>query len=398
MACSILIDSVTLGSGGVVTIQGRLMNLTHCGLALPVTLNCGGATFSGAATTTPGPGYFTWVAYLQTSGCSCDTSVFVTVTNLCPGEECETTYSGPLCCCPTVGTNIQYGVCNSNNNTQLVTFDTSIYINNNCTIQIRRDFGNGVLGAIQAFTGPGNFNYSESHSYATPATYISVVNAIPPTVNCPAINATNVSVLCDAGCYGSSFLAGFCRALAWLFLFSTTAGLTTGLAGCFPVALSLGFLAVGVLTLAIYMFLQCQRCVCDFILNLWGKVFLATGFASLMFIPAGCVLTGVPALINSLIFFTLGFVVLSIWYINNRNICPLNRCDFWCSISGPLNFQSATYIALAVMIALFAILPSLILGFGLAALITTLFISIIAWPSVGPLGTPPCNGSSPTCQ
>lgn len=406
MACSILIDSVTLGSAGIVTVQGRLMNPTHCGSGLPVTLNCGGATFSGTAITTPAPGQYTWVAYIETTGCSCGTStVFVSVANTCPGEECETTFSGPLCCCPTVGTTFQYGICNTGNNTQVVTFNTSVYINNNCTIHLRRDFGDGTLGTIHSFTGPGNFNYPESHPYATPATYTSVLNVIPPSINCPAIDTTNVSVLCDSACYGGSFWAGFCRFLAWLFLTSTTVGITMLLAQlCYTSTIGLSMVLLGYIALIFFLLLRCDRCVCDPRLKYLGTILMAIGFTNLMFVlppvPPIVPCTTWPffvSLIISVVFLFGGWAILHyLWFKNNKEICPLNQCDFWCTLAGIVNPQSVAAVAASSIIVMLAINFTLVSNAGFALLILSIFVGYVAL--FGPLSNLPCRNNTPTCH
>src|SRR2546421_648896 len=96
------------------------------------------------------------------------------------------------------------------------------------------------------------------------------------------------------------------------------------------------------------------------------------------------------------IFGVAGFAILSVWYINNKHICPLIMCDFWCAIAGMANITSATGIAIIAIILINLLsLGALSVGMGIAISAVIGFASMVA---IGPLHNPPCNTNTPTCQ
>lgn len=392
MPCGLTITSTALDQNtGNVFVQGFLTLFTPCGgsPSVSVTINCGGNSYTGtAALTAITSSQFSWTAIIPTT-CPCDVPITVVATNSCPNYTCTANFSGTLCCCPAVSTGVTYGSCT--NGFQLVTFDTYIYISGTCTFSFRRDFGDGFFGPVQTFTGPGNFYYQDQHNYAAPGSYTATVDVLPPPISCPAVSTSAVTVSCTGGCYTSPLVAAVCLFLEWLFLFSMTFGLIVGFSQpCVPLVVGAISFGVALLTLFIYLLLQCQLCVCGFFLKWWGQIFIATGFANFMFVLPSCpAITLFPAFINSMILLSLGFIILYIWYIQNKQTCPLIKCDFWCAVSGIQNIRSATNIALIVIFVMLALNPLLIAGVGVAFAIILAF-ALYIW-LYGPISQPPCQ-------
>lgn len=402
MSCTITITGATLNpSTGNITVQGNFTTTTPCG-ALPtisITVQCGPNTFTGSGNQLPGTTL--WQGTFP-APCSCDGQTTIGVVASCPGPppfSCTATLTiNNLCCCPQINTQVTLGSCTGNN--QLATFFTSVVNNTACTFTVRRNFGNGFFGNVYTINPYSSQNLPpEQSSYPAPATYTSTVDVLspPPLSACSGLNPLTFSVSCGS-CYSTPLIGSICRFLEWLFLFSMTAGLSIGFSQpCIPIAVAAAFLGTGILTLAIYLLLQCQKCVCDFFLKYWGIILIATGFVNIMFIPPGCAaMTGFVAFTNTIILLTLGFTVLWLWYNNNKLTCPLIICDFWCAVSGILNTRSATNIAILVTFLIWGLtFPLLSAGFGLALFIIVSF-AVFIWTS-GPLSNPPCM-HTPTCK
>lgn len=408
MACALTINSVVLDqTTGNIIVQGNLQIFTACGgqPAVTVAVTCGGNTYNGtAALTAITNTFYSYTATIPTT-CQCNDSVTVVVTNTCPNYTCTQTFSGNLCCCPKVITTKDYGLCS--NNSQLVTFTTNITITGVCTLNFRRNFGDGFFGAVQTFTGPGSYSYVESHNYSAPGTYTSVVDVIAPPINCPAIDSTNVIVACTAGCYTNLFLATFCRFLEWLYILSASLAITMALtvALCFTTATILTFAGLALFAFLLIYILQCNKCVCKFFLKTTAQIFIVVGILMFMFWPpttivppnVNCYLTPPAALGWALLFLGFGIAQLYAWYLVHKNSCPLTICDFWCNLGGVANLKSCTNIAFIGIFILSALLgfanPT---GIGVSIIVGIL----IAWATNSQLlaNAPLCNNTNQYCQ
>jgi len=301
-----------------------------------------------------------------------------------------------LCCCPQILTDVVHGSCTANK--QLVTFFATVTNSTACTFTIRRAYGDGNVGNV--FTvGPHSILTlpPEQHYYPAPATYTSTIEILspPPLSACAGLDPKTISASCGS-CYSQPWIAGLCRFFEFAFLFSMTAALSVGLSQpCIPISVGGILLAAAFVALAVYLFLQCQYCTCDFLVRDWGVILIAAGLVNIMFIPSGCATTtGPAAAINSIVLLTLGVVVLWLWYGQHKLTCPLLICDFWCAAGGALNILSATSIALTVAIVLTASFPILYpnVGWALAAAVAVI---IFVWNV--PLSNSPCQ-QTPTCK
>ncbi len=411
MSCTMTITGATLNPAtGVMTVQGTLTFTQPCGAASPnisIRVRCGptGILYTGSGTWDSNT--TTWLATVQGVQCSCDSHVLVDAVASCPGVPPATVFScgaptltiNNLCCCPQINTQFVTGSCTGNY--QLVTFNTSYVNNTACAFTVRRAFGDGLFGNVFPIPAYSSGNLpSESHSFASPASYTSTVDVLAPAPlsACIGLNPVPFVISCTGGCYSSNLVATLCRFLEWLFMFSFTLGLAIGMSQpCVPLAAAAVAAGAGFLALAAFLLLQCNKCTCDFWLRDWGEILIAVGFVSLMFTPPGCsAIKGFPAFINTIIFLSLGFVILWAWYNNNKQTCPLTICDFWCAVSGIQNIRSATNLALVVAIVLWSMtLGALTAGLGVVLLVILVF-ALYIWNN-GPLSKPPCK-HNPTCQ
>ena len=404
MSCAITITAVSLNSStGDITVQGSFSTTQSCATpAISIKVTCGSNSYGGSGSVISGS--TVWQGTFP-AGCSCDSPVLITVVAHCPGVppvspfSCSASFTtNNLCCCPQINTQVSLGACTGNN--QIATFYTSIVNNTACTFTIRRAFGDGFFGNVFTILPYTSQNLTpELHTFAGPASYTSTVDVLspPPLAACAGLDPVAFSISCT-GCYSSPLIAALCRFLEWLFLFSIAAGLSIGFSQpCLPLAATAAFVAAGFLALFIYLLLQCNKCVCDFWLKYWGQILVSVGFVNLMFIPPGCsAITGFAAFINALIFLTLGFAILLLWYNNNKTTCPLTICDLWCAICGIQNIRSATNIAILIIILIWALtFPALSAGLGVALLVIFVF-ALFIWNN-GPLSQPPCQ-HTPTCQ
>ncbi|HVA98501.1 MAG TPA: hypothetical protein VNG53_06370 [Bacteroidia bacterium] len=403
MACTITVTSAVVNGGNLI-VAGNFSATPSCTgtLTISVTITCLDA--GGTVTCTGSGAVLLGTTLWQGSvpcACICGANnVTITATATCTSPSFTCT-SVPLtlttlCCCPSSTTAIIYGSCS--NNAQLVTFNTIVSIPDACTFTFRRNFGDGNFGGNNTFTGPGTFNYPvEQHNYNAPNTYTSSLDVLPPPYGCGTIETINVSVSC-AGCFSSVSLAALCRFLEFLFLLSMTLALGIGYSQpCISLGVAAVWFGIGLLALVVYLLLQCNKCVCDFFLKYFGEIFIAVGFVNLMYIPMQCnAVFGFPAFINALIFFTLGFLILYLWYNNNKLTCPLLICDFWCAAGGTLNMTSATNIAIfaTILIDIFSV-GALTAGLVVALLVITAFA---AWVAMFPLSNLPCKKNTSTCQ
>lgn len=400
MACALTINSVVIDPAGNIIVQGNLQIFTACGgqPKVTMTVTCGGNTYNGtAALTAITNTFYSYTATIPTS-CLCNDAVTVVVTNTCPNYTCTQTFSGTLCCCPKANTTVNYGLCS--NNTQLVTFNTTVSITGMCTLNFRRNFGDGFFGPIHTFTGPGIFNFTDTHNYSSPGTYTSVLDVIAPPINCPAIESTNVSVSCTAGCYTNIFVASFCRFLEWLYILSASIAITMAmtLPLCFTTGTILTFTGIAVLAFALIYILQCNKCVCKFFLKTTAQIFIVVGILMFMFWPPttpvppnfNCYLTPPAALGWALLFLGFGISQLFAWYLVNKPLCPLNICDFWCNLGGFANLKSCTNIAFVAIFILAAFL-----GFANP---TGIGVSIIVGILIAGLTNSQLNANAPLCN
>ena len=405
MACTITISSVVVNGGNVI-VTGDFFAPSHCQGTLTILVKVSCTDTNGNQISCGANGSLITNAVWSASvpcDCICGTNnVTITASASCnnPAFTCSTTTPftlSNLCCCPSATTAFALGLCSGN--TQLVNFTTVVFIPDACTFTFRRNFGDGTYGSNQTFSGPGTiYSYPvEPHNYAAPGNFTSDLEVLSPPYGCGTIDSVSVSVAC-AGCYSSANLAALCRFLEWLVLLSLTLALGIGFSSpCVSLGAAAIWFGTGLLALFVYLILQCQKCICDFFLKTWGRVFIAVAFVNIMFTWPGCAaVTLWAAISNALIFFTLGFAVLSVWYIFNKQICPLIMCDYWCAIAGMANITSATGIAIIAII-LMNILSGFVLsiGMGIALSAVIAFASMVA---IGPLHNSPCNTNTPTCQ
>lgn len=402
MSCTVTVEGATVNPAtGKMTVGGTINFVgPSCGGSPTVQgkVYCGSRSFEinvlGSQTA--------WEATLPVD-CNCDLPLSVQVVVRCPGPppfSCSSTFFTiqNLCCCPQINTHVTPGSCTGTN--QLVTFSTSVVNNTACPFSVRRNFGDGFFGSVFPIA-PYTTQYlpDEPHNYAAPSSYTSFIDILspPPLSACAGLEPIDVDVSCG-NCHSKPFVASLCRFLEALFLFSMTASLSIGLAQpCVSLTVAAMFIAVAFLSIFFYVILQCQKCTCDFILNYWGVILIATGFVNVMYIPPGCAaITGFAAFINSIMLLTLGFIVLWLWYRNNRLTCPLLICDFWCSVSGIFSQRSATNIAIFVMFLVVGLTSgALASGFGVALVVVASF-AVFIW-TYGPLSHLPCK-HTPTCQ
>jgi hypothetical protein len=388
MACSITIISVVLDPvTGYIWVRGGLGGCDS--KKIDITITCGLNTYTD---TVPHLSEH-WTAIIPASACGCGQPV--TVVAACSGNPtCSTSFTtNTLCCCPQVSTEVVYGSCTGNN--ELVTFNTFVYINTPCTFTFSRNFGDGTSGTQHTLTGVGSFNLPpEPHSYAQ-GTYTSTFEVLSP-VGCAVPDAVTVVAQC-AQCHTKKFFAFLCRILESAFLLSASVGLALSVVTpCGSTTITLSFIGAAVLSLALFLLLRCNKCVCDPLQKFSGQIALIIGIILCMFIiPLPCAaLSWGLALMVSLFFMVFGFLYLSTWYNQNKTTCPLLICDLWCAVGGLLNTNACTNLAIIGAWIVWAIT-----GATLTALGISLFVAvIIGFIANGPLTTSPCKNSNAICR
>ena len=409
MACTLTVTSTMLDTAtGNLTVIGTV-NISggSCqGDLVDIKVICGMNTFGGQGTIhlfTPNIG--SWQGVISGVNCICNDPITVTASLTCSGPPpftCSvTTTISNLCCCPTVTTVITPGACNSSNQ-QLYSFDTYITINDSCTYSFRRDFGDGTFGGMYTFTGSGSgpsyFTIpTETHYYMAPATYTSNLDVISP-VGCGTATSNTFLASCGA-CYPSSFIEALCKFFEFSFLLSSIVGIVLSITlPCTTYYVLLGFFSAATTFLLLYFLFKCNKCACKPMGKAWSRILISVGIILFMFISPSCsAVSGGAAFSTGLIFITVGFLSLWTWYNNNKIICPLNICDFWCAVGGLLNITSSTNLAIVGAIIVYAIIGSITFTALGLALLVAIIIGAIANVALS-ASSPPCNNTTNTCQ
>lgn len=229
MACSITITSVIEDPNtGNVIVQGTASGCV--GGTVDVTVSCGAAVFTDTVDYNAA-GF--WEASIPTN-CACNQPILVVAK--CHGNpSCSDTYSSNnLCCCPQFTTTLTPGPCTAAlNPQQSFTFDGTIILNDSCTYQVQRHFGDGNLGQVQTFgPGPGPFQLTqETHPY-NPGPYTSTMNTLTPA-GCGSQAPVSFTAYCPGPvvpsaplCQSCNFVSLLCKALEPLFLLALVIGVT----------------------------------------------------------------------------------------------------------------------------------------------------------------------------
>src|ERR1035437_7500413 len=166
MACALLITSVNVDSSGLITVQGNLQIFTACGgqPVVTVAVTCGGNICNTTAalqqiTTT----FYNFTAAVQTN-CACGNPVSVVVTNTCPNYTCQTSFSGALCCCPTVSSVISSTSNCQIGNVSTICFQHTVTIPAQCSpATFQTNFGDSSTPPPSQTFNAGTNIYTECH-------------------------------------------------------------------------------------------------------------------------------------------------------------------------------------------------------------------------------------------
>ena len=375
---SIVVQSLGPGASHV-SVSGTVSGCTSN--SITVTVGCvGTAPAQGNAVITGN----TW-SIATDCKCGCGTPVTITATCNDPTPCTATYYTTLVCfCCPQITTTANPGLYTSSGQ-QLVTFITQLTFAAGCTVTVQRDFGDGTpLGSVHTFnTSPAS--YTETHAYNTSFIYSSTVTVLSMP-SCGPLAPTQVNVSTPPPpCATSSFLAAFCKLLQFLFLLLGGAAGALAIAAISPacntanpalagLATTLAVVAGAILLLLV---LLCRKCVCGFLLKLFGQLLVIVGSVTVMYAPPPICVQPVPyaspftAFSAALLILLIGAsgILYGIWYNMNRYVCPLTICDFWNA------FRDALLVAI---FAAFIVGPNVGAGINLSALgLALLVISLL---------------------
>ncbi|MFN0213284.1 MAG: hypothetical protein ACKVT2_03440 [Saprospiraceae bacterium] len=412
MPCTLTITSAVV-NGTTISVFGTYNSASPCqpvSIGVTVTFPDGSTCSDQGTPLSPGSIYWSMDIYCS-KPCGYG-PVVISATAACfdpnlipPTVFCAVTSNLPLlCCCPTPLTSIVYGACN--NNSQIVSFNTTVNIPNpGCTFSIRRDFGDSSLGSIHTFTGSGIFTIpTEQHSYASPGIYTTTIAVLPPPQGCGrSLDPQQVVVNCsNSPCYSSNLLKFLCEFFEFSFLLSSTVGIV--LAIVLLPALYLvyvGFFSMAATFLALFYLSKCDKCICDPFTRAWGRIMISVGIILFMFIiPGGSLIPAPVAFALGVASIASGFIVLQVWYNQNHTSCALTFCDVWCLIGNntitTMNNISAINLAILSGLIVWGITGASATGFGLVLLVV-----ILIWGFINnKLTNSPCGSSTSkyTCK
>jgi hypothetical protein len=258
---------------------------------------------------------------------------------------------------------------------QQITYVTTLTFPAGCSVTVQRDFGDTSFGATHTFTA-SPVTYTETHAYNS-GSYASHLNILSNPFCGPSSTAVATSPGGAPPCATISLWASACKLLQVLFLLSAAVAAVLFIASASsvcsavnpalaPIAVGLA-ISAGIFLLLLYLF--CRKCVCGFLVKLFGQLFVIVGAVLLMFVLP----TILPALINcaqpfpfpgpfaalwaAMIAMLIGAAGLLSggWYLQYKAICPLNICDYWQAIKNALIL--AVLVVIIVLVALMGAVP-----------------------------------------